>query len=262
MGLLGLLTHSGQRAIGVGRSDRGEVERTVGVGRHRDRPATGQDRAHLVGRVRHRRIQHGVAVGSPQAQPLRQRPDELLGPDAGADLGDRHGDVEAPTDPPLRRGAQLERTDARRVPAFGARRAQGGEHRVRWRIDRGADREVDQPAVESLGERLEPVEAVVRIRGRHEAGTVGDRRHVGSSLTGSTGRRHHELRQPPGRRVREPGADAHHVAAPRSSRRPRPRGGRRRARRRGRTARRARRPRCAHGAGRRAPAGTPRCPRP
>ena len=80
VGLLGLLTHSAS-ARSASSSAIASRSRRPASSAARHRPAPGEDRAHLVGRVGRRRVQHGVAVGAAQAQPLRQRADELLGPD-------------------------------------------------------------------------------------------------------------------------------------------------------------------------------------
>ena len=87
----------------------------------RDGAQPGQRRAHLVGGVADRRVQHGVAGRVAQLEVLRQRRDELLRADAGGDLGRRvDGGAEPARDPAARRPrASALRADRRRVAARG-----------------------------------------------------------------------------------------------------------------------------------------------
>ena len=145
-----------------------------GTGRHPARIG-----AHLVGRVRHGRVQHGVAAGRAQVQVLRQRADELLGADAGGDLVERHVDAEAAVDIQLRIAPRsASRADARRVAALGC------STRPARRPPRRA---AGRTACRSTGRRChrrgrrtglgQPVEAVVGVRRGDEAVSG---RHAGS----------------------------------------------------------------------------------
>ncbi len=58
----GLVHPQHERALGVLVAHRGQVEVPAGIERHRYRAAAGQGRAHLVGGVRDRGKQHGVAA--------------------------------------------------------------------------------------------------------------------------------------------------------------------------------------------------------
>ena len=170
-------------ACGVRRADGRQVEPAGGVHRHGDAAATRERGAHFVGRIRHGRIQHGVAVGAAQLHVLRCGGDELFAAHARRHLRERHVDAEAPLHPRAGGGAQRFGADARRVSAFGVRRRQRGDHRGSRCVARRADRQVDDAAVVlggQLGERVEPVVGVrrwnERLRGHAGATTNSVRR--------------------------------------------------------------------------------------
>ena len=110
-----------QRAIGVVGVDRVEVEVPVGVERHRHRALPGERRAHLVRRVRNRRVENGVEIGASQREEMRERDDHLLRTDARGDVRRRHVDSGPPGHPRGGRFVQRRRS------------AEGG-----YPIDRGA----------------------------------------------------------------------------------------------------------------------------
>ena len=83
----------------VGRGDGREVEAATRVHRHSNRATAGENRPHLVGGIRHRGIQHHVAVGAAQLHVLRGRGNELFRANACCDLTNRDIDGESPTHP-------------------------------------------------------------------------------------------------------------------------------------------------------------------
>ncbi len=161
----------------VGRCVDPQAECPLGVGvgdlveggvRHR--PAAGQRGTHRVRRVTHRRVQHCVAFGGAQVQPLRHARNELLGADARRDLGaGLDGDADAPCEPPRRRLTKGERADRRWIPSLGVTRGQRSDDGRGRRVARCADREIDTTSRQFRGHRRELVESVVRIRRGDEA---------------------------------------------------------------------------------------------
>ena len=87
-----------ERPLGVVRVDGRQIEMKVGRRRRRERLGIRRARrpSHTSGS--HGGIQHGVAIRSTEAQPLRQRPHELFRADAGGE-GGRLGDAEPAGDP-------------------------------------------------------------------------------------------------------------------------------------------------------------------
>ena len=228
-----------ERPVGGGRVDGLEVDASVDPERDRHRPAAGEDGPHLVGRVRRGRVEHGVAIGTAQAQPLRQGADELLAPDGSPDR---------------RRAARRRRTGARSSerPPRGKRRIRcSAGTRARPRTSRRPPpRQVaaGPSASRSRGRRHR------RGSARRWASTVRDgrtgtaeersrrprcRRPPSGLVTSDPGRRRSRPAGPPRRRTAGRGRASD--PARRSWRRPRPRGGSPPGRRRARTGRRARR---------------------
>ncbi len=158
-----------QRSRRVSRVDGGQVDAPRRVHRDRDGAAARERRPHRVGRVADRRVQDRVPFGTAEPQPLRQPGDELFGTDACRDRRWIDGDTEAPRQPACRRFAVGGAAHRRRVAALRPRPRQRVDHRRRWRVGRGADGEVDAPAVERVGHCLQVVESVVRVRRRLEA---------------------------------------------------------------------------------------------
>jgi hypothetical protein len=158
-----------ERPCRVGVVDVVEAEPERAVDGDGNSATTGEDRAHLVRRVGDRRVEDGIPVGPAEPEPLRQRAHELLRTDARRDLGARHVDVEPAAEPPLRRVAEGVAADARRISPFGiGRRERGDDRRCRW-VARRADRQVDHATGKRLRDRHERIQAVVRVRRRHEA---------------------------------------------------------------------------------------------
>ena len=218
--------------------------------RHRHRPAAGQDRAHLVGRVGDRRVEHGVAVracaAAATAAACRRTPWCRRRPRSGR----RDVDVEAAGDPRCGRRAQLRRADARRVAPLAVRRRPARRTTAaRRRVARRADRQVDDAPGEGVGRRLRAGRAgrtgtaAGRSRSIDRSESAAGRRCgvAGRCAAGRAARSTTNSAQPPGGGVVEPGPHAHTAVGRRSSTRPRPRGGRRPARRRARRGRPARR---------------------
>ena len=159
-----------QRAAGVVVADRVDVEMPLRVERDRHGTAAGEDRAHLVARVRDRGIQHGVARGVAQAQEVRQRGDELLRPDARTYVRAFDRDAEAAPDPRRRGIAQRHRPGRRRVAVRRRDRVGGGAARdLGHRIARRADRAVDHAPRKRVGQALQRVEPFVGVWGRDES---------------------------------------------------------------------------------------------
>ncbi len=157
-----------QRSRRIGRVDRRQVQPSGLREWDGHGAASGQRGTHLVGRVGDRRVQHGVEVGSAQPQPLRQRAHELLRADARRRMGGIHGEVEAALDPACDRPPQGGGADAGRVTALAVRCGQRLDHGRRGRVTRRPDRQVDHATGEPGGERLEPVDPLVRVRRRYE----------------------------------------------------------------------------------------------
>ena len=132
----------------------------VGIGH---RPAPGQRGAHGVGGVADRRVEDGVEVGPPEPKPLGHARDQLLGADAGGDVGgvDRHAE---PTVHPGRRALPVGRGPHRRgVAALGPGARQRVEHDIGRGVAGRADGEVDEPAGQGGAERLQLVEPIVGV---------------------------------------------------------------------------------------------------
>ena len=145
-------------AEGAGRVGLGQVAQ---VG-ERHGPASGQHRAHLVGRVADRGVEHGVAIGRAQLQPLRQRGHELRGPDARGQRVAGHVDTQPPSHPAPSRVLEGGAAHRWRVPALTVGGRQWLEQRGgRWVAGR-ADGEVD------VDVGLQPVQPLVRIGRRFE----------------------------------------------------------------------------------------------
>ncbi len=182
-GVGGIVEPQDQTAFGVGRRDPFEVGKPVGVEWHRNRPQTREASAHLVGRVRDRRVEHGVTRRIPEVQHMGQRRHELLGADTRDHAVGIDTHVETPTDPRRRGLTQRRSSDRRRV----ARRRRGrvDERQPRdlgHRVDRGADGAVDDTTRHRVGEPTQRGEAVVRVGRGDEPG--GRRLHTQISLTG------------------------------------------------------------------------------
>ena len=111
----GLVDPEQQRAVGVVGIDRVEVEVPVAVEGNRDGALPRERRAHLVRRVRDRRVENRVEIGPAQPEEVRERDHHLLGTDARADVRGCHVDTRPPRHPP--RGGLVERrgTGRRRV---------------------------------------------------------------------------------------------------------------------------------------------------
>ena len=86
------------------------------VDRHRYRAQPGEEGAHLVGGVRHRGVEHGVARRVAQRQHPRQRRHHFLGADARDDVVDGDRAAEAAFDPPHRGLAKGGAADGGRIP--------------------------------------------------------------------------------------------------------------------------------------------------
>ncbi len=177
-----------------------------------------EHRAHLVGGIRHSRVEHRVAVGSPQVQPLRQRADELLRADARRERG-RLVDVEAPSDPAARGGAQRGAADRRRDS-----RARRSTWRARAPPSRAAGRTACRPTGRPSRRRGAPRPRRPRRDGR--TGTAGGTKGSGAVTTSPRTRRGARAR--PGRA--SPAPERRRRRATRT--RPRPLGAARPARRR------------------------------
>ena len=81
-GVARLVDPQQQRPGGVLLRDGRQVEMPPVVQRNRHGPASAELGAHGVGRIGHRRVEHGVAGRVPQPQQMRQRRHEFLGADA------------------------------------------------------------------------------------------------------------------------------------------------------------------------------------
>ena len=126
----GIVEPEQQGTLGVGGIDRVEVEVPLVVDRNRHRAQTGEQRAHLVGGVRDRRVEDGVARRVTQRERTRQRRHQLLGADARDDVVGRDRTAEAALDPPGRGLAQARAADGGRIPGGAGR---GGRQRARAR---------------------------------------------------------------------------------------------------------------------------------
>ncbi len=175
VGLLGSLSQSSEGAVGVGGIDAVEVEVPLVVDGHRHRAHPGEERAHLVGGVRHRGIEHGVARRVAQRQHPRQRRHHLLGADARDHVVDGERTAEAAFHPSHRGLAEAGAADGGRVPGRGGR---GGSERLErdrgHRVDRRADRGVEDAARHRGGGGPDRSQAIVRIRRRDEGRRIGD----------------------------------------------------------------------------------------
>ena len=182
----------------------------------RHRAAAGEDRTHLVGRIRDRGIEHGVARRVPQLEEVRERRDELLGADARADLlgVDRRHRTGGRTSRPRRR-ATRRCPPTRDTPSTRRGRARPPRERdLGNRVARRADRAVDDAAGQAVGESLQRVEPLVRVRRRHESRIthvvepIGGREPTGGPGPARRRRVALELREPAGRRVGQAGLHA------------------------------------------------------
>jgi hypothetical protein len=144
------------------------------VDRHGDRSDTSQQRAHRVGRVADRGVQHDVTVGPSQPEPLRYPGDEFLRAHARREVAWIDVDAQATIEPSRRGLAERNRADRRWIPALCPGLGKCLHDEVRWWIRRRAHREVDAATIVLLGDRTQLAEAVVRVRRRREAGV---RRH-------------------------------------------------------------------------------------
>ncbi len=111
-----------------------------------------------------------LATGRADASRCGSDATSSLVPTHATDVRGVDVDAEAAADP--RRGGLAQRDAARRrrVAHRAARRRRARLHRdVGHRVARGADRAVDDAAGQRVGEPLERVEPVVRVRRRHEA---------------------------------------------------------------------------------------------
>jgi hypothetical protein len=170
-GVPGLVHPDDEGAGSVGLADARQVEVPALVEGHRDRAQAGQAGAHLVRRVRDARVQHGVARGITEREHPGQGRHELLGADAGEHRLGRHGDAEAATDPRRRCLPVRGRADRGRVPGRGGRGlAERAPRHLGHRIDRCADRAVDDAAGNRVGHDAELAQAVVGVRRRDEPG--------------------------------------------------------------------------------------------
>ena len=193
----GLGAEIAQAAGRVGRRVRPQQQGPGGVGRRRWRPRSrppsrpggggtgtarqpGQLGAHGVGRVRHRRVEHGVALGLAQAQHVGRGGDQLLRPDA---RGHRRGHLVQPeaTGQPRRRGLAQQRAPRRggvaplvsEVASASTTLGSGGSQGVPME-------QSTMPPGCACGQLGQAVEAVVGIRRqaerhrlRHELGEAG-----------------------------------------------------------------------------------------
>ena len=158
-----------ERAIGVGGRNAREVDAPLFVEGYRYRPQAGERRAHLVGGVRRGGIQHDVAGRVAKRQGSRERRHQLLRADARDHFvgGDRA--AEPPRDPGRGSFAVRNASDGGRVAGGAGRRVDQRPHRhVGHRVDRRADRAVDDPPGHRARNVLQLGEAVVRIRRRDE----------------------------------------------------------------------------------------------